>query len=171
MLAYSFLKTWLPHSLCGSCSVAETHCHLNFPSGFAYIYIRGKTCKQYLKYRNAVFACIFYKFQCLFISPNKDGHLDFELWDYFMLFLLLFSWGQTINLLLIFFEIFKRAKWRMETRFNLRKTNWWKGKPSGSIACTRKQQPRFYWSCSSVVMNDATPLTPTSAWAELHFQM
>jgi len=49
--------------------------------------------------------------------------------------------------------------------------NWWKGKPSGSIACTRKQQPRFYWSCSSVVMNDATPLTPPSAWAELHFQM
>jgi len=45
--------------------------------------------------------------------------------------------------------------------------NWWKGKPSGSIACTRKQQPRFYWSCSSVVMNDATPLTPPSAWAEL----
>jgi len=31
--------------------------------------------------------------------------------------------------------------------------NWWKGKPSGSIACTRKQQPRFYWSRSSVVMN------------------
>jgi len=49
--------------------------------------------------------------------------------------------------------------------------NWWKGKPSGSIACTRKQQPRFYWSCSSVVMNDATPLTPPSAWAELHFQL
>jgi len=38
--------------------------------------------------------------------------------------------------------------------------NWWKGKPSGSIACMRKQQPRFYWSCLSVVMNDATPLTP-----------
>ena len=36
--------------------------------------------------------------------------------------------------------------------------NWWKGKPSGSIACTWKQQPRFYWSCSSAVMNDATPL-------------
>jgi len=49
--------------------------------------------------------------------------------------------------------------------------NWWKGKPSGSIACTRKQQPRFYWSRSSVVMNDATPRTPPSAWAELHFQM
>ena len=30
--------------------------------------------------------------------------------------------------------------------------NWWKGKPSGSIACTRKQQPRFYWSRSSVVV-------------------
>jgi len=38
--------------------------------------------------------------------------------------------------------------------------NWWKGKPSGSIAYTRKQQPRFYWSCSSVVMNNATPMTP-----------
>jgi len=34
------------------------------------------------------------------------------------------------------------------------------GKPSGSIACTRKQQPRFYWSCSSLVMNDATPPRP-----------
>jgi len=32
------------------------------------------------------------------------------------------------------------------------------------IWCTRKQQPRFYWSCSSVVMNDATPPTPPSAW-------
>ena len=41
--------------------------------------------------------------------------------------------------------------------------NWWKGKPSGNIACTRKQQPRFYWSRSSVVMNDAEPLTPPSA--------
>jgi len=49
--------------------------------------------------------------------------------------------------------------------------NWWKGKPSGSIACTWKQQPWFYLSCSSVVMNDATPLTPPSAWAELHLQM
>ena len=49
--------------------------------------------------------------------------------------------------------------------------NWWKGKPSGSISCTRKQQPRFYWSCSSVEMHNATPLTPPSAWAELHFQM
>ena len=28
--------------------------------------------------------------------------------------------------------------------------NWWKGKLSGSIACTRKRQPRFYWSCSYV---------------------
>ena len=46
-----------------------------------------------------------------------------------------------------------------------------KGKALKSIACTRKQQHRFYWSCSSVVMNDATPLTPPSAWAELHFQM
>jgi len=37
------------------------------------------------------------------------------------------------------------------------------------MACTRKQQPRFYWSCSSVVMNDATPLTPRSAWASISF--
>jgi len=49
--------------------------------------------------------------------------------------------------------------------------NWRKGKPTGSIACTRKQQPRSHWSRPSVVMNDATPLTPPSAWAELHFQM
>jgi len=35
-----------------------------------------------------------------------------------------------------------------------------KGKPSWSIACTRKQQPWFYWSCWSVIMNDSTPLTP-----------
>ena len=51
------------------------------------------------------------------------------------------------------------------------KLNWWKEKPLVSIACTRKHQPRCYWSCSSIVMNDATPLTPPSAWAELHFQM
>jgi len=38
--------------------------------------------------------------------------------------------------------------------------NWEKGKPSGSIACMRQEQPRFYWSCLSVVMKDATPLTP-----------
>jgi len=31
---------------------------------------------------------------------------------------------------------------------------------------TRKQQPRFYWSCSSVLMNIATPLTSPSAWAD-----
>jgi len=49
--------------------------------------------------------------------------------------------------------------------------NRWKGKPSGSIACMRKQQLRFYWSCSSVEMNDFTPLTHHSAWAELKFQM
>jgi len=41
------------------------------------------------------------------------------------------------------------------------------GKPSWSIVCTRKQQPRFYWNCSPVVMNDATPLTPPSAWEKL----
>ena len=46
-----------------------------------------------------------------------------------------------------------------------------KGKALRNIACTRKQQPRFYWSCSSVVMNDATPLTLPSAWAELHCLM
>jgi len=39
-------------------------------------------------------------------------------------------------------------------------SNWEKEKPSESIVCMGKQQPRFYWSCSSVVMKDATPLTP-----------
>jgi len=38
--------------------------------------------------------------------------------------------------------------------------NWWEGKPSGSTAGMGKQQPRFYWSCSSMVIKDATPLTP-----------
>jgi len=51
--------------------------------------------------------------------------------------------------------------------------NWWKGKPSGSIACTRKQQPRFYWSCSSVVMNNATPLTPHKPcdWTQMNCEV
>ena len=39
-------------------------------------------------------------------------------------------------------------------------SNWWMGKPSESKACMEKQQHRFYWSCSSVEMKDATPLTP-----------
>jgi len=55
----------------------------------------------------------------------------------------------------------KESGCRMEYR-HWGKLNWWKGKgkPPGSITCTRKQQPRFYWSCSSVVMNDVTPLNP-----------
>jgi len=43
---------------------------------------------------------------------------------------------------------------------------WWfiviklmKGKSTRKHACTRKQQPQFYWSYSSVVTTDATPLT------------
>ena len=41
--------------------------------------------------------------------------------------------------------------------FSLDKQNWWKGKPPGSIACTRQQQPRFYYCrfykpCSDVYM-------------------
>jgi len=43
--------------------------------------------------------------------------------------------------------------------------NRWKGKPSWSIACARKQQPRFYWSRSLVVMNDATPLAQCNCHA------
>jgi len=39
-------------------------------------------------------------------------------------------------------------------------SNWEKEKPSESIVCMGKQQPRFYWSCLSVVMKYATPLTP-----------
>ena len=39
----------------------------------------------------------------------------------------------------IFSSFFLYVKyWTLRSRLN-----WWKGKPSGSIACTRKQQPRF----------------------------
>jgi len=49
------------------------------------------------------------------------------------------------------------------------KLHWEKGKPLGSIDCMGKQQSRFYWSCSSVVIKDTTPMTPSSAWEELLF--
>jgi len=45
--------------------------------------------------------------------------------------------------------------------------NWWKGKPSGSIACTRKQQPRFYWSCSSVVINDVWNISHVHVYCKI----
>jgi len=45
------------------------------------------------------------------------------------------------------------------------------GKSYRVIAGTHQNQPRFYWRFSSMVMKDATPLTPPSAWAELYFQM
>ena len=35
-----------------------------------------------------------------------------------------------------------------------------KGNPSWNIACIGKQQPRFYFSCSSEVMKDATQWRP-----------
>jgi len=37
---------------------------------------------------------------------------------------------------------------QQSSRFCILLLNWWKRKPSESIACTRKQQPRFYWSCN-----------------------
>jgi len=58
-------------------------------------------------------------------------------------------------------EVHQIQKWLDSYTCVWRILNWWNGNPSGSIACTRKQQPRFYWSCSSVVMNDATPLSRT----------
>jgi len=95
-----------------------------------------------------------------------------------LLVLLHYIWTKTI--LHKLYVVAKLYIWQIELQFNFNlqgksrlifKLNWWKGKPSGTIACTRKEQPRFYWSCSSVVMNNATPLTPpSSAWAELHFK-
>jgi len=35
------------------------------------------------------------------------------------------------------------------------------------IKTDERENPRFHWSCLSEVMKDATPLTTTSAWAEL----
>ena len=72
------------------------------------------------------------------------------------------TWKFAVCCILVSFDSFVV---RAYTKLLFLKLYWWNGKPSGSIACTRKQQPRFYWSCSSVVMNDATPLTPPSAWA------
>jgi len=37
---------------------------------------------------------------------------------------------------------------------------WRTEKPVGTTTCIGKQQSRFYWSFSSVVKKDATPLTP-----------
>jgi len=42
--------------------------------------------------------------------------------------------------------------------------NWWKGKPSEKTAASVLLK-------LFISSNDATPLTPPSAWAELHFQM
>ena len=72
-------------------------------------------------------------------------------------------------LLFIFFDVYFQIKTIKTMVWG--ELNGEKGTPSGSIACMGKQQPRFYWSCSSLVMNNATPLTPPSAWAELYFQM
>ena len=69
------------------------------------------------------------------------------------------SKGVNVNICIVSYHYFTAVD-TMHTYNDKCLLNWWKGKPSGSIACTRKQQPRFYWSCSSVVMNDATPLTP-----------
>jgi len=88
----------------------------------------------------------------------------YQLWFFIWLLIYQILWWIFINVLTDCLKWCSMLRWMWEL-------NWWKGKPSGSIACTRKQQPRFYWSCSSVVMNDATPLTTPSAWAELHFQI
>jgi len=46
-------------------------------------------------------------------------------------------------------------KWAGEVKFQLRK-----GKAPRKHSLHGKKQPRFYWSCSSTVIKDATPLTP-----------
>ena len=49
------------------------------------------------------------------------------------------------------------------------KFNWSKESPQKPYPAWENSN-QFYWSCSSVVMNDDTPLTTPSAWAELYFQ-
>jgi len=46
-----------------------------------------------------------------------------------------------------------------------------KGKALRKHSLHEKTEASVFLSCSSVVMNDATPLTPNSARAELHFQI
>ena len=46
-----------------------------------------------------------------------------------------------------------------------------KGKSPRKHSLHEKTAASVLLKLSSVVMNDATPLTPPSAWAELHFQM
>jgi len=45
-----------------------------------------------------------------------------------------------------------------------------KGKALRKHSMKLKQQPRFYWIRSSVIMTDTTPLTPPNAWVELYFK-
>ena len=61
------------------------------------------------------------------------------------------------------------AQLEKNEQFNARDNlNWLTVKPPGSIACTRNNSSLVFWSCSSMVKKDATPLTPPSAWSE-HF--
>ena len=46
---------------------------------------------------------------------------------------------------------------------------WNKRNYSGSSVCKGQWQSRFYWSCLSMVMKDAKPMTHLCAWAKLTF--
>jgi len=61
--------------------------------------------------------------------------------------------------------------WRYYKCLTCKTVELMKGKYLRKHSLHEKTAASVYWSCSSVVMHDATPLTPPSAWAELHFQM
>ena len=41
---------------------------------------------------------------------------------------------------------------------------------SGNIGCIETIAASVIWSCLSMVMKDAKPMTPPSTWGELYFQ-
>ena len=65
-----------------------------------------------------------------------------------------------------------------QPRFGIIHYYWWTASikprllfPRAGYASWGLSLSSVYWSCSSVVRKDATPLTPPRAWAELYFQM
>ena len=63
---------------------------------------------------------------------------------------LLLWWKVTTSL-----KLQHRMRFAKHLNYVLFKLSWWRGKPSGRIACTRKPQPWFYWNCSSLVINES----------------
>jgi len=71
-------------------------------------------------------------------APTNNCHCICKLIAITLFSFLQYEYERKIN-------IFKMFRSKQGIEFN-----WWKAKPSGSIACTGQKQPRFYWSCLSV---------------------